>query len=62
MSALPEAVGLPDGLIEIWEDGVRRPVPRWSALATAAALLDSPIKASRERAAAIRQVCLETMQ
>lgn len=62
MSALPEAVRLPDGSIEIWEGGVRRPVSRLRALLTASELSSSPIKSSRDRAVAIRRACLETVQ
>lgn len=62
MSAPPEAVRLPDGAILIWEDGARRPVPRWAALCIAQTLETSPIPASRERAVAIRRACLETVQ
>lgn len=61
-AAIPEAVRLPDGQIEIWEGGMRQPVSRCQALLIAQYLSTSPIPASRERATAIRQACLETVQ
>ena len=58
----PEAERLPDGKILMWDDGQRRALPRWAALLTAGELQNSPIKASRERAVAIRRACLEIVQ